>query len=173
MYKRQIQAFSRESPDAKSRGGMPPAPPFFRARSFPLARFGVVGRSGAVVGLFRSPSAYPDLETFFHKMLFQHIFPIPEEIAPLPYQRQRSPKRASGSKRAIKLGVQGDCPRPSFSPFLGRNGDPRRAGGAPGRGAPRVLPRHPPSGYVPPAVPGPRPHLEGPWALVPNGATYR
>src|SRR5699024_9291216 len=75
---------------------------------------------------------YPDLETFFHKMLFQHIFPIPEEIAPLPYQRQRSPKRASGSKRAIKLGVQGACPRPSFSPFLGRNGDPRRAGGAPG-----------------------------------------
>ena len=37
---RGIQAFSRESPDAKSRGGMPPAPPFFRARSFPLARFG-------------------------------------------------------------------------------------------------------------------------------------
>ena len=29
-------------------------------------------------------------------------------------------------------GVQGACPRPSFSPFLGRNGDPRRAGGAPG-----------------------------------------
>ena len=29
-------------------------------------------------------------------------------------------------------GVQGRSPRPSFSPFLGRNGDPRRAGGAPG-----------------------------------------
>ena len=29
-----------ESPDAKSRGGWPPAPPGFRARSFPLARFG-------------------------------------------------------------------------------------------------------------------------------------
>ena len=28
-----------------------------------------------VVGLFRRPSSYPDLETFFHKMLFQHIFP--------------------------------------------------------------------------------------------------
>ena len=34
-----IQAFSRESPDAKSRGGGPP-PPFFMARSFPLAGFG-------------------------------------------------------------------------------------------------------------------------------------
>ena len=50
---------------------------------------------------------------------------IPEEIAPPPDQRQRSQKRASGSKRAIKPGVQGACPRPSFSPFLGRNGDPR------------------------------------------------
>ncbi len=37
---RGIQAFSRESPDGKSRGGRPPAPPFFMARSFPLARFG-------------------------------------------------------------------------------------------------------------------------------------
>ena len=149
-----IQAFSRESPDAKSRGGMPPAPPFFRARSFPLARFGVVGRSGAVVGLLRGPCTCPDLETFFHKMLFQHIFPenasqigvrISDEIAPPPDQRQRSQKRASGSKRAIKPGVQGACPRPSFSPFLGRNGDPRRAGGATGRCAPRLRksPTHP------------------------------
>ena len=96
---------------------------------------------------------YPDLETFFHKMLFQHIFPenaaqigvrISDEIAPPPDQRQRSQKRASGSKRAIKPGVQGACPRPSFSPFLGRNGDPRRVGGATGRCAPRWLPSHPP-----------------------------
>src|SRR5699024_6411932 len=29
-------------------------------------------------------------------------------------------------------GSRGLCPRPSFAPFLGRNGDPRRAGGAPG-----------------------------------------
>ena len=38
-----IQAFSRESPDAKSRGGWPPAPPFLMARSLPLARFGGCG----------------------------------------------------------------------------------------------------------------------------------
>ena len=62
---RGIQAFSRESPDAKSRGGMPPAPPFFIARSFPLARFGVVGRSGAIVGLFQGPGTCPDLDSHF------------------------------------------------------------------------------------------------------------
>ena len=37
-----IQAFSRESPDAKSRGGGPP-PPHFMTRSLALARFGGCG----------------------------------------------------------------------------------------------------------------------------------
>ncbi len=53
-----IQAFSRESPDAKSRGGGP-RPLSFRGRSFPLARFGVVGRIGAVDGLLRGPCSVP------------------------------------------------------------------------------------------------------------------
>ena len=35
------------------------------ARSFPLAGFGVVGRSGAVVGLLRDPCPCPDLGRFF------------------------------------------------------------------------------------------------------------
>ncbi len=39
---RGIQAFSRESPDAKSRGGGPP-PPHFMTRSLALARFGGCG----------------------------------------------------------------------------------------------------------------------------------
>ena len=112
---------------------------------------------------------------------------IPEETAPLSYQRQRSPKRANKSERAMNPGSRGlplvffpptffkesrapppesagnpRCrvypamvpaelpiddrgPRPSFSPFLGRNGDPRRAGGATGRCAPRPRksPAHP------------------------------
>ena len=136
-----IQAFSRESPDAKSRGGMPPAPPFFIARSFPLARFGVVGRSVAVVGRLRHPCPCPDLETFFHKMLFQHIFPenasqigvrISDEIAPPPDQRQRSQKRASGSKRAIKPGGPGGLPPALFLPISREKWGPRRAGGPPG-----------------------------------------
>ena len=47
--------------------------------------------------------------------------------------RPTTPKPASGNERAINPGVQGACPRPSFSPFLGRNGDP--AGQAGPRGA--------------------------------------
>ena len=85
---RGIQAFSRESPDAKSRGGGPPAPPGFRARSFPLARFGVAGRSGTVVGLFRNPSTCPDLGTFFCENAFQHIF-----------SRKMRPKSVLGAQR--------------------------------------------------------------------------
>ena len=143
-----IQAFSRESPDAKSRGGMPPAPPVLKplaARSF---CFGVGWRSGAIVGLLRHPCTCPDLETFFHKNAFQHIFPrkcVPnrfwDTVSNSPSTGTMcptAPKRASGNERAIKPGVQGACPRPSFSPFLGRNGDPRRAGGATGRCAPRA-----------------------------------
>ena len=51
---RGIQAFSRESPDAKSRGGMPPAPPFLwpaRSHSLVLAWWGAAGRS---LGYFRA-----------------------------------------------------------------------------------------------------------------------
>ena len=43
-----IQAFSRESPDAKSRGGWPPAPPSLgpaRSHSLVLAWWGAAGRS--------------------------------------------------------------------------------------------------------------------------------
>ena len=45
--------------------GEGPRPPFFRARSFPLAGFGVAGRSGTVVGLVRCPCTCPDLGRFF------------------------------------------------------------------------------------------------------------
>ena len=122
---------------------MAPPPPCFRARSFPLARFGVVGHSGTVEGLVRSPGTCPDLETFFRKNACSAYFllenasqiglSIPEEIALRTDQGQPSQKPASGNERLYqRWGVQGACPRPSFSPFLGRNGDPRRAGGPPG-----------------------------------------
>src|SRR5699024_1038918 len=58
-----------EKAGGKSAGGFAPWPPFFRARSFPLAGFGVVGRSVPVDGLLRNPCTCPDLETFFRKML--------------------------------------------------------------------------------------------------------
>ena len=121
--------------------GEGPRPPFFRARSLALAGFGgcaalfrSIGYDGAYVCtlIWRLSFIKCFFSIFFRKNASQIGFSIPEETSPLPYQRQRSRKRASGSKRAIKLGVQGACPRPSFSPFLGRNGDPRRAGGAPG-----------------------------------------
>ena len=56
--------FSREM-GRKRAGGKPPGPPFFMARSFPLAGFGVVGRSEAMLRLFRSPCTCPDLGRFF------------------------------------------------------------------------------------------------------------
>ena len=55
--------FSREM--GRRRGGQAPWTPGFRARSFPLARFGVVGRIVPVEGLVRCPCTYPDLERFF------------------------------------------------------------------------------------------------------------
>ena len=70
--------------------------------------------------------------------------------------RPTTPKRASGNERAIKPGVQGACPRPSFSPFLGRNGDP--AGQAGPRGAaPRGTVRAPTTRRVRSTLPRPRP----------------
>ena len=72
-----LRAGARLSPEkagGKSAGGVAPWTPFFMARSLALARFGVGWRIVPVVGLFRHPSACPDLETFFRKMLFQHIF---------------------------------------------------------------------------------------------------
>ena len=58
---------------------------------------------------------------------------IPEETAPLSYQRQRSPKRASGSKRAINPGSRG-LPLVFFPPtfFKESRAPPPESAGAPG-----------------------------------------
>ena len=59
----------------------------------------------------------PDLETFFHKMLFSIFFlenasqiglRIPEVIDSLPYQKQRSQKSASGNERPLTQGGGGN-----------------------------------------------------------------
>ena len=129
------------------------------ARSFPLARFGVGCRIVPVVGLFRNPSTCPDLETFFRKMLFEHIsrknasqigLRIPEGIAPRTDQRERSPKRASDSKRTIKPGVQGRNPGPLSPHFSGEMGTPAGQAGPPGRCAPRPVSALPTRGYAAP-----------------------
>ena len=59
--------------------------------------------------------------------------------------RPTTPKRASGNERAIKLGVQGAPPPALFLPISREKWGPRRAGGPPGRCAPRhrKSPDHP------------------------------
>ena len=137
-----IQAFSRESPDAKSRGGWPPAPPFFMARSLPLARFGGCGTLFRSIGYYEPHVRALIWELSFAKCFFSIFFlenasqiglRILEGIAPLPYQRQRSPKRANGSERALNPGVQGRSPGPLSPHFSGEMGTP------PGRRAPGAL----------------------------------
>ena len=57
---------------------------------------------------------------------------IPEETAPLSYQRQRSPKRANESERAMNPGVQGLAPGVLSPDFLQRkSGSPAGVGGEP------------------------------------------
>ncbi len=61
------------------------------------------------------------------------------EIAPRTDQRERSPKRASDSKRTIKPGVQGRSPGPLSPHFSGEMGTPAGQAGPPGRCAPRPV----------------------------------
>ena len=144
-------------------GGGPP-PPLFRARLLSLARF------GGCAALFRSMGYYgAHVCTLiwglsFTKMLFsifflenasQIGFSIPDEIAPPSYQRQRSRKRASGSKRAINPGSRGLAPGPLSPHFSGEMGTPAGQAGPPGRCASRVLRSSPPQGYAGPGCPRP------------------
>ena len=55
-------------------GGGPPPPPFFRARSFPLARFGGGGTLSRWWGYFGTHLRTLIWKLSFAKMLFQHIF---------------------------------------------------------------------------------------------------
>ena len=158
---RGIQAFSRESPDAKSRGGGPP-PPHSMARSFPLARFGVGSATGRSIGYHGAYVCTLIWRLSFQKMLFsifslenasQIGLSIPEEIVPLSCQGQRSQKPASGNERLYKMGSRG-LPLVFFPPtfFKESRAPPRSSAGPPGRCAPRRLRSHPPEGYVGPPL---------------------
>ena len=107
--------------------GASPLDPRFYGPLVPTRSFWRLWRIVPVEGLLRAPCTCPDLETFFHKMLFQHIFPenasqiglsIPEEIAPQTYQSQQSPNPASGNERAIKKGGAGGIPPRLFASGL-------------------------------------------------------
>ena len=130
----------------KGRGGVAPAPRGGAAR-FPLARFGGCC-PGSVRGAISSGILRPIWNAFSSKnMLKKHFYDrkSPNQgtymgtvIAPPPGQCGTNPKTSERQQAGHKNRGPGAQPRPSFSPFLGRNGDPRRAGGATGRCAPRA-----------------------------------
>ena len=88
--------------------GEGPRPPWFRARSFPLARFGGCATLFWSLGYYETHLRALIWELSFAKML-SNIFPlenasqiglsIPDEIAPRTDQRQRPQKPASGNER--------------------------------------------------------------------------
>ena len=157
-----LRAGARLSPEkagGKSAGGSAPWTPGFVARSLSLARFGGCGALFRSIGYYGAYVRTLIWRLSFTKMLFsifflenasQIGFGIPEEIAPLLYQRQRPPKRASGSKRAIKPGVQGAPPPALFLPISREKWGPRRAGGPPGALRPYATTEAAvPTGYLP------------------------
>ena len=73
-------------------------------------------RSEAVVGLLRAPCLSPDLESFFHKNAFQHIFPrkcVPNRSwyiggnCPSAVSEITTTKTSEWERAAIKTRVQG------------------------------------------------------------------
>ena len=121
-------------------GGGPP-PPLFYGPLVPTRSFWRLLSRIRSRGYFLRDSK-TDLERIFRKKYAEKAFyerKSPNQgtymgtvIAPPPGQCGTNAKTSERQQAGHKTGVQGACPRPSFSPFLGRNGDPRRAGGAPG-----------------------------------------
>ena len=66
--------FLRRKPGRKESRGDAPRPPWVMARSLLARSFWRLCRIVPVDRLLRAPSTCPDLETFFCKILFQHIF---------------------------------------------------------------------------------------------------
>ena len=89
------------------------------------------------------------------------------ETAPLPEQCATTAKTSEWERAGYKTGGPGAC---SFSPFLGRNGDPCRVGGPPG--APRGTRKAPATRRVrstPPPGTGREPRGRSGPAPVPKG----
>ena len=149
---------------------MPPAPPWFIARSFPLARFGVGCHIVPVDGLLRHPCTCPDLETFFHKMLFQHIFPgkcVPNRFwhtggnSRTTVPEPTIPKTSEWERAAIKAGSRG-LPLVFFPPTFFKESRaplPESAGNPRCRVYPAMVPTESP---IDDRGPGPlSPHFSG------------
>ena len=93
----------RESPDAKSRRGEPPAPPIIKAARCSLApSFGIeTQQSGR--GFYRNPCTGPDLETFFWENIFWLDFswPCTSVCQPTP---PSPPSRGAGRCQRVTQG---------------------------------------------------------------------
>ena len=112
---------------------MPPAPPGLgpaRSHSLVLAWWSALSRSIGYYEphvralIWRLSFVKCFLSIFFPENASQIGLSIPEVTTPLSYQRQRSPKRASESERAINPGVQGRSPGPLSPHFSGEMGTP-------------------------------------------------
>ena len=112
-----------------------------------------------VMGLFRCPSSYPDLGTFFHKMLFQHIF----------YSKMR-PKSVLAYRRKQPLQRIRDNSRQNER--VGTSGPSERGGGGspPATLCVRAFSRE---SLDPPPGTGREPTPQGPPCAGPEGTTYR
>ena len=173
-----IQAFSRESPDAKSRGGGPP-PPHFYGPLVGTRSFWRWKRSRTIVGLVRHPSTCPDLETFFFEIFSDWIFPqsnvqlklflrICVSKSGLVHMSQKetvafstdAKDGASPSERFDSRGCRGEPPAILSPCFLIKKAGPPPGRRAPGALRPEAGPEAGPTGSVPTGA-GPRPNVAG------------
>ena len=149
-----------EESRGKNTRGKPLDPAFIAARSHSLV-FGMVG-SGTVVRLFppvcqnRFGTHFPEkyAEKHFMKESLQiRVRRWAPKYPPRPRQCGTNAKTSERQQAGHKTGGSRGLPPPSFSPFLGRNGDPCRAGGPPGA-APRWLRGTPQRVRKAPGAPG-------------------
>ena len=160
-----IQAFSRESPDAKSRGGMPPAPPLVYGplvgtRSFWRLLSRIRSRD------YSLRDSKTDLECIFREKYAKKAFyerKSPNQgpymgtvIAPPPGQCGTNAKTSERQQAGHKTGGPGGLPPALFLPISREKWGPRRAGGPPGALRPEASEKpRPPAGYAVPSRPRP------------------
>ena len=126
--------------------------PRFYSRSFPLAGFwdgwlwygSTAISSGMPKPIWDAFSGKICGKAFYERKSPNQGTKMGSEIAPRPRQCGTNAKTSERQQAGHRTGGPGAEPRPSFSPFLGRNGDPRRAGGAPGALRPKVASEAPP-----------------------------
>ena len=147
--------FLRRKPEERAPGALPPGPLFFYGPLAVARSFWRLCRIVSVVGLLRHLSTCPDLETFFCKNAFHHIFfgkCVPNRFGHTGGNSRTTvpettiPKTSEWQRAAIKPGVQGLAPGVLSPDFLQRkSGSPAGVGGARGRCAPRFRksPDHP------------------------------